>query len=187
MMHDGKRISGLLHVDARQGPPGAADQIEIAIGAVGQPAHGLQGFLGDRARPHHIAAGAVRQAQHPQRQGAGRVHLAVDEVHHLQRAAADIGQNAVGRGNAAEQAIGGKSGLLLAGQHADLQAGEARLQVAHEIRAVAGIAYCRRREHLEGRCAHGAGDRGVTRHDGERLFEALLVEPTGLLQAAAEA
>ena len=68
VMHHLQRIAGLRHVDARQRAPRAADQIQIAIGALGQPRHRRQIGLGDRARAHRIAAGALRQPDRAQAQ-----------------------------------------------------------------------------------------------------------------------
>ena len=64
VVHHLQRIAGLRHVDARQRAPRAADQIQIAIGALGQPGHRRQVGLGDGARAHRIAAGALRQPDH---------------------------------------------------------------------------------------------------------------------------
>ena len=83
---------------------------------------------------------------------AGRV-----EPDQLERAAADIGQHAVGAGNAALQAGRRQPASSAPGQDADLGARHALLQGGDELRAVAGVAHRRRCQHLErvGAASHG--------------------------------
>ncbi len=74
------------------------------------------------------------------------------QPHHLQRAAADIGQDAVGIGNAAQHALGAEnsassSPLISRDRHAR----QAGLQAVDEIRPVLRVTHRRGRQHLERR------------------------------------
>ncbi len=109
------------------------------------------------------------------------------EADEFERAAADIGEDAVGAGDAALQPGGGEGGFLLAGEDADAGAGHALLEGGDEFGAVGGVADGGGGEDLEGGGAHGPGDDVVADHDLERLGDAGLVEAAGGLQAAAEA
>ena len=104
-MHHLQRIAGLRHVDARQRAPRAAHQIQIAIGALGQPRHGREVGLGDRAGAHRIAAGALRQSYRAKAQRVRHAARAAIEPHQFQRTTADIGQDAICRRNAAKHAF----------------------------------------------------------------------------------
>jgi hypothetical protein len=106
MMHDGERVAGLLHMDAGQRAPGAADQIEIPPDALGQERHGVERLLGNGAGADRVARGAIGQAQHAEFGRLGGLHAAGTQMHELHRTAADVGQDAVGVRNAAEQAGG---------------------------------------------------------------------------------
>ena len=187
VMHHLQRIAGLRHVDARQRAPRAADQIQIAVGALGQPRHRRQVGLGDRARAHRIAAGTLRQPDRAQAQRVRHAARAAIEPHQFQRTAADIGQDAVGGRDAAQHAHRREFRLLQARQNADRHVGQARLQAGDEVRAVARIAHRGGGEDLERRRAHRARHRVIAVQHGERLTHALFVQPSGRLQAAAEA
>ncbi len=123
----------------------------------------------------------------PRRQGLRLAALAGVEAHHFQRAAADIGEDAVGGGDAAEHPLGGVFGFLDAGQDTDRDAGQAGFQGGDEIRAVAGVAHGGGGEHLERLGTHGTGDGVVAVQHGEGLRHAVLIQPAGGGQAAAEA
>jgi hypothetical protein len=108
-------------------------------------------------------------------------------VHHFHRAAADIGQDAIGVRNAAEQAVRGKCGLLFAGQHAHAHAGQGLLHLGHETGAVGGIAHRGGGQDVERLGAHGARQGMVAAQHHDRLFQAFVVQAAGLVQAATQA
>ena len=110
VMHHAQRVVGLRHVDPRQRPPRAADQIEIAR----RRPRSARPIARDRA-----SAIAARSRGSPPERSASRMtpsgrvgcraRRAVVEPHEFQRAAADIGQQAVRLGNAAQHALGRSS------------------------------------------------------------------------------
>ena len=123
----------------------------------------------------------------PSRRVCDSPRRAGGQAHHLQRAAADIGQDAVGGGDAAQHALGGVFGLLQARQDADRHAGHAGFQGGDEIRAVLRVAHRGGGEHFERIGAHRARHRVVAVQHGEGLRHAFLVQPPGRRQAAAQA
>ena len=132
-MHHLQRIAGLRHVDARQRAPRAAHQIQIAIGALGQPRHRREVGLGDCARADRIAAGALRQPDRAKAQRLRHAARAAVETHQFQRTAADIGQDAIRGRDAAEHAHRRVFRFLLARQDADRHARHARLQAGDKV------------------------------------------------------
>ena len=94
-------------MDARQRPPGAADQVKVAPDALGEPGHGGKFGFGDGAGAHRIVAGALGQPDHAEAQRLRRAAHAMVKPHHFERAAADIGEDAVGGRDAAQHAEGG--------------------------------------------------------------------------------
>ena len=100
VMHHVQRVAGLGDMHARQRPPRPAHQIQIAADMLAQPRHAGQIGLGQGAGAHHVVAGALGQPQHAQLQGARLAAHAAGQLHHFQRAAADIGQHPVRGGNA---------------------------------------------------------------------------------------
>ena len=186
MVHHLQRIAGLRHVDPRQSTPGTADQVQIAVGALGQPRHRRHVGIGDRPGAHRIAAGPFRQADRTQLQRLRRPSLAVIQPHHFQRTAADICQDTVRGRNAAEHPHRGVFRLLRARQHADRHVGHAGLQTGDEIRSIARIAHRRSGEHLERRGTHRARHRVIAVHHRERLRHTVFVQPAGRLQTTAQ-
>ena len=181
-----ERICGLRQMNPRQRPPRAADQIEIASGPFDQPRNFRQFGLGDAARTHRIAARAVGQPDDAELAGRCLAALAVGDIHQFERAAADIGQNAVGIGNAAEQTGGGEIGFLLASQGKDAHARQSLAQGRDELRSVGGVAHGGCAEHLERSSRHGTCDGAVAFHHHQRLFDAFIIQPPGRGQAAAK-
>ena len=106
VVDDGQRVAGLGDVHPRQRAPGAADQVEVApLAASRQPGHPARELLlGDGARAHQVAAGAVRQADGAERQGGGAAAPPAVQPHQFQRAAAEVAQDAVGAGEAQQHA-----------------------------------------------------------------------------------
>ena len=74
VVDDGQRVAGLGDVHPRQRAPGAADQVEVAPVALGQPGRRAQLRLGDGAGAHRVAAGALGQADGADRQRGGVRH-----------------------------------------------------------------------------------------------------------------
>ena len=140
-----------------------------------------------RAGADRIVAGALGQADHPQLQRLRFAPPAAGQAHHLQRAATDIGQDAVGGGDAAQHALGGVFRFLDARQHADRHAGHPLGQGGDEIGAIAGVAHGGGGQHFERLGAHGAGYRVVAVQHGEGLRHAVVVQPAGGGQASAQA
>jgi hypothetical protein len=77
--------------------------------------------------------------------------------------------------------------LLLPGQNADLEAGDAGLHRRDEGRAIGGVADGGGRHHLQRVGPHGRGDGVVAGQHGQRRADRILVQPPRGLQPAAEA
>ena len=171
---------------ARQCTPGAADGVEVGPLTRRQPSDLRQFRLGDLPSAIGVVAGALGEADDAELQRLRLVAGAAIEPDDLERAAADIGQHPFGGGNAAQHPGGGEIGLLGAGEDADRHAGHAVMQQADEFRPVAGIAHRRGGQHLEGVGMHGARDGVVALHHLQRLGHALVIQPPGGLEPAAE-
>ena len=143
VVHHVQRIAGLRHVDARQRPPGAADQIQVARRPL-SASHGTVGKIGfgDRARPHRIAAGALGQPDHAEAQRLRRAARAGVQPHQLpasRRRYRRECRSAAGMPHSTPSADSSASSS--AGQDADRHARHALLQ---------------RRDEIRRRCAHRA-------------------------------
>ena len=183
MVHDGQGIVGLDHVHLGDRPPRATHEIQVPPLAVHQPGHPGQFGLGDGPRLGHVPPGPFREADDPERQAGGIADPSVPEVHHLQRAAADIAQDAVGLGEAQQHALGGKGRLALPAQHGDRHARHALAQRGGEGWAVLGIAHRRGGQDLQRIGRHGPGHGMVALQHGQRLFHRRLVQAPRGLQA----
>ena len=103
----------------------------------------------------------------------------------LDAAAADIAHDAIGVRNARDDAEGGQAALLLARQYAHLEAAHVGDR-GDEVGAVHGLAYRRRRHHVDQLDLHGTGQRHVALERGPGEARAVGIEPAGDRQAAAE-
>jgi hypothetical protein len=112
--------------------------------------------------------------------------VAPELARQAERAAADIGQNPVRRGNPAQQPFRRKPGFLGSRQHMDRHARHAPLQIGHEIPAIMGITHRRRRQHLERLRPHGARHRVIAMQHGQRLAHAVFIQKAGFLQPLPE-
>ncbi len=188
MVDDVQRVAGLGDVHPRQRPEGAADQEQVAHRRqLGEPGHGAQLRLDDAARAAHVALRPVGEADGADGQRGGPRHAPALQPHQLERAAAKVAQHALGLRHAEQQPLGGKPRLLIAGEDAHRGARHARADAGDELRAVGRVAHGGRRQHLERRGLHPLGEDLVARGDGQRLRRGLVVQPAGLVQAAAEA
>ena len=187
MVHHLQRIAGLRHVDAGQRAPSAAHQVQIGAGAFPQPGHRPHIRLSDGAGADRIVAGALGQPDHPQPQRLRRRRGCRPQPHHLQRAAADIRQDAVRGGNAAQHALGRVAPPPRPRQHPDRHARHPLAQRGDELRPVPGIAHRGSGQHLERLRPHGPRHRVIAVQDGEGLRHAIVIQPAGGVQAAAQA
>ena len=179
VMHHVQRVAGLGDMDARQSAEGAAGDVEILAGGFGREGHGFERLGDDGAGLDEILAGAVGEADDADRHGGGGADRAGIEADEFERAAAEVGEDAVGAGDAAEHAIGGEFGLLGAGEDFDAHLGQAGGEVADEFRAVFGVAHGRGGKDVERGGTHGAGDGGVAVQHGFGLGGGGIVELAG--------
>ena len=168
-----QRIILLLHVDAGETAPGAAHRVQ---GRGRQARNILQPAIDDVARLVGIALALVHQAQRPQGQCKGSPGLARLDRHHVQAAAAQVGHQAVGIGNARHHALGRDACLVLARQNPDRPA-PGRLGPADEFRAIAGIARRRRRHRVAHLHLQPVGDHAKARQRLQRRGAAFGMQP----------
>jgi hypothetical protein len=83
MMHHLQRVSAARHMDTGQRAPRAADQIQIAIRALGQPGNGGHVGLHDLSREVEVAVRAIREADDAQAQCLGSAAYAPIQTHDL--------------------------------------------------------------------------------------------------------
>ena len=181
-----QRIAGLPHVQARERAPGAADGVEGAVGAgleqlrvAERLAHQLLGLL-DRL------LGDVLQRQPAERQRDAGVDLVAVDFGQLQRAAAEIADDAVGPVEPAHDAERAQLGLALAGNDLDLGAADA-LGFGDEGLAVLGVAAGGGRHHPQRADLHAVAQHAEALERAERLFHSVGGEQPGRLHLAAEA
>ena len=189
VVHHLQRIAGLRHVDARQRAPRAADQIQIAVGALGQPRHGRPG------RPRRSRARATGS---PPARSASRIapRLSVCDTPRAPRSSRTSSSEPP---PISARMPSARRECRTARRRAEIfrllrrrtGRGSARRACAPaapatKSGAVARVAHRGGGQHLERRGAHRAGHRVIAVQHGERLRHALFVQPPGRLQAAAE-
>ena len=185
-MHDVQRIAGLLHVQPGDGAPGAADRVEGAVAPAVDPGHARDLLVGDVDGVLDPVAGGIEQAQAAERQRGGPAQGLALDLDQLQAAAAEVAGNAVGRAKAHHDAVGGELGLALAGQ--DLDPGAQRpLAAGDELGAVGGVAAGGGGDRPDVLDAEDAGDGLEAAERLERGSDALLAEPAGRADLAAQA
>ena len=107
-VHDMQRIAGLPHVQARQRPPSAADGIERAALAVLQQTRTARARSDDLLRLLDRFRRDVLQSQAAERQRHARLDAVAVNFGQLERAAAEIADDAVGLVEAGDDAERGK-------------------------------------------------------------------------------
>ena len=146
-----KRIAGLPHVQPRQRAPGAADRIEGAAFAFVQHVEIFKCLLDVLFRLLERLAGDVLQGQSAERQRHAAAHARTVHIDQLQRAAAEIADNAVRLVDAGNNAERGEMGFAFSRKDADRRAADP-FGLGDKGAAVAGVA------------AGGGGDRPDPAH-----------------------
>src|SRR5579863_865734 len=90
-----ERVLDLLHVDAGERPPGAANGIKRPVGFCCQPWYRSKLFI-DRIAQATLVAGVAREAQGPDRQGSGSADLPAGHRYQFRAATTEIADNAAG-------------------------------------------------------------------------------------------
>ena len=186
VVHHPQRIVGLMHVQLGERAPGAADRIERPPGEPAENRRLVEDLGGDALGLADRALGRLLQADAAERIGqplADRVAVDVDQ---LERAAAEVAGDAVGIVDAGDDAVGGETGLVGAGQDLDLDTADA-FELGDEGRAVLGLTRGGGRQHVEADRAALVGDVLEAAHRIERLGERGFGETAGLGQPLAEA
>src|SRR6476661_6317501 len=96
-------VVDLIHMDAREGAPRAADEIEAAAAIAAKPGNAGDVGVDDVAQPLFVVR-VLDQAKRPERQGGAFADLAEIDGNELDAAAAEIADDAVGLRNAGNYA-----------------------------------------------------------------------------------
>src|SRR5262249_61434342 len=126
-------------VRARPPPPGAADRVERAALAAGEEPRVAERLAYQLLGPLDLFLGNVLQRQSTKGQRDPGLDPVPVDVGELERAAAEIADDAVGAMKAGDHTEGGQFGLALAGDDVDLGSANA-LGLGDERLAVLGIA-----------------------------------------------
>ena len=181
-----QRIADLVHVDARDVAPSAADRVKAAVTHPFEPVDAGEAAVD--LVPYGIVTlfGEFQQAQRAKREGRGPAVRAFGDFDQLEAAAAQVAHHPVGVGYAGEHAQGRDARLLGTADHLHLLPAAA-LDLGDEILAVLGLAHGRGGQHVDPGHAHAAGHAGKARQVDERQICTRLREPTGRFQSAAQA
>ena len=182
---DVQRMFRLTEEDVRDRPPRAAGDVEAAALEAAQPREGGELALDHVLRALAAAIGALGQNQVTQHQARAPADLAAVERDQLEAAAAEIAQEAVGVGDAREQAESGKTGFLGPAQHPDGDM-EPAFDSGDERTAVLGLANRGRRERPDPADSHRPGETNEPRQRRHRAIPPVGVEPAGIGEAAGQ-
>ncbi len=175
----------LIHVDAREGAPGAADEIEAAAAIAAQPGYAGDMRVDDVAQPL-LVIGVFGQAKRPERQGGAVADLAEIDGDELDAAAAEIADDAVGLRDAGDDAESRQATLGGAVEDVDGHAA-APGRLGDELAPVARVAHGGGGDDVEPRHPDGTRERDETLQILERRADGVGIEPARPFEAAAEA
>ena len=105
-----------------QRAPRAADRVERAAAALGQPRHARELLIDHRHRLVDTASRGVDETQAAERHRRRLGEALPGDVDELEAAAAEVGGEAVGVHEAHHDALRRELGFLLAGEHLDVRA-----------------------------------------------------------------
>lgn len=179
-------MAGLGDEQPGQGAPSAANGIKrTPLAAVGPVDLGQMAF-DDGGGAVAVAARSLGQAQDAQRHGGiGPGEMAAIQGHQFQAAAAQIGDDAIGLGRAAQNAHGGKAGFFLARQHGD-RGLTAFFDLTDELFAIDGVADGGGGQDVQHGHRHGPSQTDEASQAGQGLAAALGVQAPRSAQALAQ-
>ena len=114
-----QRIVGLLHVQAGDRPPAAADGVERPPRALAEPRHLRHRLVDQRLRLLDLVAGGIDEPQAADGKRRRLLQAVGGDVDQFEAAAAEIARDAVGLDEAHHDALGDELGFLLARQDLD--------------------------------------------------------------------
>ena len=130
LLDDVQRMADLLHMDAGERAPGAAHGIEIAPAQILEPGHAFQMLIDQGAGDIAIGDRRIADPKRTERQRDMGAEPPVVEADQLDAAAAQIAHQAVGIGNARDDAERREPRLLRARENAHRHAPA----LAHRLR-----------------------------------------------------
>ena len=184
-MHHVHRVLPLPHMQARQSAPCAADGIERAARQPLKRLHSRELLTDDLGGLFWRTLGEVHQRQAAQREGHPRRAIAVPNVSELERAAAQVTDDAVRLVNRAYYAKRRQFCFPLATQELDFAPKHA-FRAIEEFRSVRRVAHSGRRDAAHVLYPHRVAENAKALKRGHRLDDALLRQKPGHRDAFAE-
>jgi hypothetical protein len=158
-VHHIQLVATVVHVEARERPPRAADRVESPVFQPAQDGRAVERSPRQLPRGFERAARCRRQAQAAELQAVAGADLAPFHIGQLQAAAAEVAGDAVGVLEARDDAERGNARLVGAGEDGHLPAAD-RFHFGDEFGAVFRFARRRGGEHVDVAHAHLPRQRG---------------------------
>lgn len=185
-MHHLERIAALDDVDARKRAPSAADGVEGAAAAGGELRHLVELLAHDAVGALERFVREVLEREAAERQRHAAAHAVLAHIDQLERAAAEIADDAVGMMDAGDHAERRQPCLARARQDFDLHGADA-LGFRDEVGAVGGIAAGCGRNRKHATDLHDAAQGPEPLQRGQRLVDGIGRKQARALHLAPEA